>query len=144
MNNSPWPIHMVVSPLIMWHLLTVYLTDNYLCTFSITPNELTKTLRRIICLEMLRAVSVTKSSQLKITYVSCGKLWKPLIDIPWHNFTLEKTVTKFQKSWRLIKNLIKMSKKHLSRSSFNCVPNLQSSILVYLHRYFSGSSFTFC
>ena len=32
-----------------------------------TPNEYRKTLRRSICLEMLRAVSVTRSSQLKIT-----------------------------------------------------------------------------
>ena len=37
------------------------------CTFNVTPNEERKTLRRSICLEMLRAVSFTKSSQLKIT-----------------------------------------------------------------------------
>ena len=46
---------------------TVYPTDNHLCTFSITPNELTKTWRGIICLEMLHAMSVTKSYQLNIT-----------------------------------------------------------------------------
>ena len=37
------------------------------CTFNITSNEQRKTLRRSVCLEMLRALSVTKSSQLKIT-----------------------------------------------------------------------------
>ena len=42
-------------------------TKNYSCTFNTTPNEQRKTLRRSICLEMLRALSVTKSSQLKIT-----------------------------------------------------------------------------
>ena len=41
---------------------------------------------------MFRGMSVTKNSQLKIT---CSKLPKPLIDIPWHNLALEITVTKF-------------------------------------------------
>ena len=35
--------------------------------FNVTPNEQRKTLRRSICLESLRALSVTKSSHLKIT-----------------------------------------------------------------------------
>ena len=42
---------------------------------------------------MLCAMSVTKSSYLKITW-TCGKLRKPLMDITWHNFALEITLTK--------------------------------------------------
>ena len=44
---------------------------------------------------MLPALSVTKRSHLKITYLSCGKLRKPSMDIPWHSLTLEKAVNKF-------------------------------------------------
>ena len=44
---------------------------------------------------MLRAFSVTKSSQLNELDLSYGKLWKPLMDIPWHSLTIEKTVTEF-------------------------------------------------
>ena len=58
---------MVVSPLIMWRLQMFYPTHNYLCAFSITPNELTKTSRSIRCLEMLHAMSVTKRSHLRVT-----------------------------------------------------------------------------
>ena len=68
-------------------------TDNYSYTFSVTPNEQRKTLRRSICLEMLCALSVTKISQLKLPDLSCGKLSKPLMD--GHSLTIEKTVTKF-------------------------------------------------
>ena len=49
-------------------LATVYPTDNYSCTFNVIPNEQRKTLRSNICLEMIRALSVTKSSQLKVTW----------------------------------------------------------------------------
>ena len=45
------------------------------------------------------------------------------MDIPWHKFTLEITATKFQKSWRQTKSLIKISEKYLRRSSFNFVPS---------------------
>ena len=44
---------------------------------------------------MLRALPIPKGSQLKILDLSCGKLRKPLMDIPWQSLTLEKTVTKF-------------------------------------------------
>ena len=44
---------------------------------------------------MLRALSVTKSSQLKLLGLSRGKLWKPLKDIAWDSLTTEKIVTKF-------------------------------------------------
>ena len=40
----------------------VALADNYSCTFNVTPNEQRKTLSRTICLDMLPAFSVTKSS----------------------------------------------------------------------------------
>ena len=43
---------------------------------------------------MLRPFSVTTSSQLKQLHLSCGKLEKQLMDIPWHSLTIEKTVTK--------------------------------------------------
>ena len=83
---------MVVFPSIMWRLLTVYLRGNYIC--NELKNELKKSLRRIKCLEMLRAMSVTKSYKID---VSCGKLWKSLMGIPWHNFILKITIAKFQK-----------------------------------------------
>ena len=46
-------------------------------------------------LEMFSALSVTKSFQLKQLDLSCGKLWKLLMDIPGHSLNIEKTVTKF-------------------------------------------------
>ena len=66
--TSPWSIHMIVLPLIMWRFLTVYPTENYLCTCRITSNELTKTLRTIICLEVICVTSITNYSQLRITW----------------------------------------------------------------------------
>ena len=54
--------------------------------------EWKKTLKTGICLEMLRSISVSRNSQLKITW---SKLRKPLMDIPWHNLTLEIILTKF-------------------------------------------------
>ena len=54
--------------------------------------EWKKTLKMNICLEMLHSISVTRNSQLKITW---SKLRKPLVDIPWHNLTLEVTLSKF-------------------------------------------------
>ena len=44
---------------------------------------------------MHRALSVNKSSQLKSLDLSCGKLWKPLMDISSHSLAIEKTVPKF-------------------------------------------------
>ena len=65
----------------MWRLKTVYPTGRRM-----------KKTWRSICLEMLCAMSVTKNSQLKKTR---SKLQKPFMDIPWHNLTLDITVTKF-------------------------------------------------
>ena len=55
--------------------------------------EWKKTLWRSICLEMLHAVSVTKKSQLKITW---SKLRQPSMDISWYNLSPEITFTKFK------------------------------------------------
>ena len=44
---------------------------------------------------MFRALSITKSSQLKLLDLSCGKLGKSLMNILWHRLTIEKTITKF-------------------------------------------------
>ena len=58
---------------------------------------------------MLRALSVTESSELKVTWYIFWKTSKAIEDIPWHSLTTEKTVTKFKKLWHL--------KKHLKKSS---------------------------
>ena len=57
-------------------LAMVYPTDNYSCILNVTPNEQRKPLRRTICLEILRALSVTKKFSVK------NKLRKPLMEIP--------------------------------------------------------------